>query len=399
MMRQLRPGSKQTIRDINRVLILNLIRRRGTLSRVQLGELSSLAQPTVSDIVAELLDENLLIETTAVISDRRGPRPVLLELNPRGAFALGAMLRPDGMNLVVTDLLADVVSRSFHRFPSDAPPAQVLAHVVDGVRDQVDQAHIPWSSVLGFGVGMTGVIDSATGVCRDAYIFGWHNIPVGDTLQSALGIPTLVDNDTRTLTVAERYVGHGQGHENFVLVTVGRGVGMGAVVGGELLRGHDNVGPEFGHITMQIDGPPCPCGKRGCLEAIASDVGILQAARAAGLADAGTTIESLTERALAGETPLHLLFATAGTALGLGVANLINLFGPKLVVLTGEGLRAGALLLEPLRAVLAGCVFGDRMEQTEMVIKPWDPAWEPWARGAACLVLEDMLRPNLYQPV
>ncbi|MEO7910600.1 MAG: ROK family protein, partial [Roseiflexaceae bacterium] len=97
-----------------------------------------------------------------------------------------------------------------------------------------------------------------------------------------------------------------------------------------------------------------------------------------------------------GDAGLRQIFRAAGIALGIGVANLINIFGPELVVLTGEGLRAGDLLLDPLHQALAQCVFGDRLRHTEIAVKPWAPDWEPWARGAASLVLDDLLRPPLY---
>ena len=395
-MRRLRPGSKQILRGINRNLILNLIKQQGAISRARLAELTSLAPATISEIVALLLEERLVIETNQVVSERRGPRPVLLELNRRGRYAIGVMLRPDGMNLVAVDMLADVVGAAQRPIVAGGSPAEVLGRVAQAVRDLVREESIAWDDVLGVGVGTTGVIDSTTGMCHDAYIMGWHHVAVGPMLSEALGIPVHVDNDTRTLTIAEQHFGHGQNHQNFVLVTIGRGVGMGAVVTGELLRGQRDIGPEFGHITMRLDGPLCPCGKRGCLEAIASDVGLLRAASALGLAGPAETIETLTDRARADER-LGALFNEAGVALGVGIANLINLFAPEVVVLTGEGLRAGGLLLDPLRATLPRCTFGDRAAQTELIITPWDPSWQPWARGAASLVLDDLLRLPLYE--
>ncbi len=397
-MRRLRAGSKQVIRDINRTIILNLIKANGAISRAKLTELSSLAPPTVSEIVAGLRDQGLIIETAAVVSGRRGPRPVLLELNRDGGVAVGIMLRRDGMNLVITNLVADVIHRANEPFSSAAGPDETLELVVQTVRHEVRAAGIAWKKVIGLGVAMTGVIDRATGVCGESYILGWHDVHVGGILRAALGVPVHVDNDTMTLTVAEQHFGLGQNRDNIVLVTVGRGVGMGAFINGELLRGYRNVGAEFGHITMVLDGPTCPCGKRGCLEAIASDVGIVQAAAAVDPGEyGGATIEELTGLAAAGDVPLRQIFEQAGVALATGVSNVINLFGPELLVLTGEGLRAGDLLLEPLRRTLPRCTFGKRLEMTEIAVKPWDPAWEPWARGAASLVLDDMLRLPLYE--
>lgn len=394
---RLRHGSKKFLRGINRNIVLNLIKQHGAVSRAQLAELTPLAAPTISEIVAALIEEGLIVETETVISERRGPRPVLLALNRDGAYAVGVMLRSDGASFVVTDLLGTVCQRAVISTSPNESPRAMLAQVAATVRQIVADAALPWSKICGLGVAVTGVVDSASGVCRDAYILGWNDVPVGELLHAQLGIPVYVDNDTRTLTVAEQHFGLGQNRQDFVLVTIGRGIGIGAVIGGELLRGHRDVGAEFGHLTMALDGPVCPCGKRGCLEAFASDVGLVQRAHAAQLAEAATTIEILTEQART--TPaVQQLFTDAGTFLGIAIAHLINLLGPELVVLTGEGLRAGDLLLQPLMETLPRCVFGTRLSQTEIAVKPWDATWEPWARGAASLVLDQLLRLPLYEP-
>lgn len=274
----------------------------------------------------------------------------------------------------------------------------MLDIVADTVRAEVGIAGTTWQHVLGLGVGMTGVIDSTTGVCRESYILGWSNVDVGGKLSAALGIPVHVDNDTKTLTVAEQHFGLGQNQHNFVLVTVGRGVGMGAVINGELLRGYHDVGAEFGHTIMELDGPMCPCGNRGCLEAISSDVGMIQAAITIDPAKyGGKTIDQLTAEAAVGDVVLRQIFDRAGIMLGIGLSNLINVFAPEVLVLTGEGLRAGDLLLDPLRRTLPRCTFRGRLELTRIAFKAWDPAWEPWARGAATLVLDDLLRLPLYE--
>ncbi len=165
----------------------------GTTSRVELGELSSLASPTITEIVAELLEERLIIEVGSLVSDRRGPRPVLLELNRQGGYAIGIMLRPDGMNLVLTDLLADVVYSAYQPLPGDLSPAEVLEIVAQTVRKQVGLAQIDWARILGLGVAVTGVIDSSTGICHEAYLLGWHDVRIGETLEAALDIPVHVD--------------------------------------------------------------------------------------------------------------------------------------------------------------------------------------------------------------
>lgn len=396
-MSRLRSGSKQLLRGINRNIVLNCVKQHGQISRVRIGELTNLAAPTVSEIVGLLIEEGLLIETSTVVSERRGPRPILLQLNPLGGYAIGAMLRPDGVSFVFTDLAGSILHRASHPFITNDSPEVLIEQVAAAARSIVQVANIPFQQVRGIGVGVTGVVDSAQGVVREAYLLGWRGVSVRSLLQQQLGIPVYVDNDTRTLMVAEQHFGLAQNHSDCLLVTVGRGIGLAALVNGELLRGHRDVGVEFGHITVEPEGPLCPCGKRGCLEAVASDIGICQRALAASLSDASTTIEALVARAPT-DAAIAQLFGQAGTALGVAIANLITVFGPELVVLTGEGLRANSLLLDPLMAALPACTFGNRLEQTEIVIKPWNPSWEPWAHGAACLVLDHMLRLPLYEP-
>ncbi|MBC8160180.1 MAG: ROK family protein [Roseiflexaceae bacterium] len=396
-MGRLRSGSKQLLRGINRNIVLTCVKQHRAISRVRIAELTSLAAPTVGEIVGLLLEEGLVVETSAVVSERRGPRPMLLAFNPHGGYAIGAMLRPDGVSLVLTDLAGTILHHASAAFNGGAAPESVVPQVAVAARALIQAKGLAFEQVRGLGVGVTGVVDSVHGVVREAYLLGWHGVPIGALLQQQLGMPVYVDNDTRTLMVAEQHFGLAQDRAQCLLLTIGRGIGMAALVNGELLRGHRDSGAEFGHITVAPDGPLCPCGKRGCLEAVASDIGILERALAAGLVGPDSTIELLVERA-AMEPAVRQLFSHAGHALGVAIANLITLFGPELVILTGEGLRANALLLDPLLAALPACTFGTRLEQTEIAIKPWNPSWEPWARGAACLVLDHMLRLPLHEP-
>src|SRR6266571_4730227 len=200
------------------------------------------------------------------------------------------------------------------------------------------------------------------------------------------------------LPLAERQFGVGRDVTDFLLVTIGRGVGLGIVVGGEIYRGARGGAGEFGHIIVDTapDAPLCNCGKRGCLEAVASDYGILRAVTGA---DPGHSVEdaigALVDRALAGDTGIQAVFAHAGTVLGIAIANLINIFDPALIVLGGEGVRAGELILGPLRTAIPQYIFGRSDADIALTILQTNEV--NWARGAASLVLHEVFRPPIYE--
>ena len=197
-----------------------------------------------------------------------------------------------------------------------------------------------------------------------------------------------VDNDVNTLAIYEKWFGAGQNCANLLVVTIGRGVGLGLVLLGTFYSGSTGGAGEFGHTTVIEDGALCACGKRGCLEAYVSDDGILRAAVGAGLH--ATTIAEVRVAAHAGDGRAVGAFQRAGQLLGVGLANLINVLDPELIVVTGEGAVAGDVLFEPMRQAIHAHRFDGLGEHTRYVIEPADD--EIWARGAASLVLRELFR-------
>jgi predicted NBD/HSP70 family sugar kinase len=200
-----------------------------------------------------------------------------------------------------------------------------------------------------------------------------------------------IDNDVNALTLAERLYGRGQGVDDFLTVTVGRGVGLGIVIGGDLFRGARGGGGEFGHLVVDVDGPVCECGKRGCLEAYVGEAGLLRQAHA--LAEAGQlppvgSVDELLALAAAGQPSAVELFARSGGLLGQGVANLVNLFNPARILISGEGVRYGDLFFTPMRQALAANTMPALKGDSQVRIDPWGD--DAWAVGAASLVLRDL---------
>lgn len=392
-----RTGHKRLLRDLNQSVVFNLLMEHGAISRTELAKRSGLPAATITRIVGEFLAAGLISEKQVEESSGGRP-PVLLSINPAAGYVVGIKLREDSMTIAVCDLNCAVIYSTDEKIEGEATPQRVVAAMTNAVKNSVSAAGIVLSQVLGIGVGLSGLIDSARGLCRYSAILNWQDVDLASALQFELHLPVRIDNDVNTLAVAERYFGGGRDVANFLLLTLGRGIGLGIVIGGEIYRGSNGGAGEFGHMTIDTSAqaPLCNCGKRGCLEAIASDYGILRAATGA---DPGHHVEDaigrLIERGQQGDPEIRAIFARAGEALGIALANLANLFDPARVLIGGEGLRAGELLLGPMRATLPLHRFGAAYESIELVPETTDDV--SWARGAASLLLREVFRPPIYE--
>src|SRR5664280_1496306 len=284
-----RTGSKRLLRDLNRSIVLNLIAARARISRTGLARESGLPAATITHIVGDFVRAGLVVETPSEESSG-GRKPVLLTLNPAAGYVVGVKLREDGMTVAICDLdCAPLYHAEAPLIPSLEPYKAVEA-IAGAIEHCITAAGVPRSVVFGAGVGMPGLVDSVHGICRLSAILHWNAVEIGPALEYKLRLPVRVDNDVNTLAVAERHFGAGREVGDFILVTVGRGIGLGVVVGGEIYRGSHGGAGEFGHITVDTSEQAalCNCGKRGCLEAVASDYGILRAATGA---DPGSQVE------------------------------------------------------------------------------------------------------------
>lgn len=409
----LKTSDPEHIRATNRYAVIDVIRRDGPIARVEIAERTQLSPATVSAITGGLIDEGM-IEAVRVDAEQNGlgrgrPR-VMLKIRGDAHHVAGVKLSAHRISIAVTDAKGELLKSLILpvRISRQAPP--VIADLVeDGVRQCVADAGLAMADIDGVGVGLPGVIDGVAGVSLWSPILGDAPVPFAEEVARRLGTGTCIENDANLVTLAEHWFGEGRGLSSFVVITIENTVGMGVLIDGRLYRGAHGTGPEFGHVKLGLGRddplPPCRCGQRGCLDAAASDAGILNAARAAGLIEAGDPgaadgrasdhqlIVGVTERALAGDAALAALFRRAGAVLGLGIANLVSMLNPPRIIVAGEGLRAGAMIREPLLAALDANVLPKLRAATEVVFHSWGD--EMWARGAASLVLRRLYEASL----
>jgi N-acetylglucosamine repressor len=384
-----RAGSKHLIREINQALVLDIVRSRGALSRTEIATHANLSMPTVSGITAELIEAGLIYEQSTGASTG-GRRPVLIAFNPHAGYVVGIKLTETRAIAVLTDLNASVVAQHSAPIEGHSPAAIVdtLAGVVETLAPAAGDA-----AVLGIGIGMAAVVDRRRAIVRFATYFGWSELPLAQMLEQRLNVPVILDNDVNALAVAEQWFGAGRGVGDFLVVSLGRGVGLGMVLNGRLYRGANGGAGEFGHTIMQADGPACACGKRGCLEALISDPALVR--RASELLGRTLNIAQVYALALEGDPCVQEIYQDAAKVLGMAVANLVNVVNPSAIIIGGEGARAGHLMMATFQDALNRYCFGGLLDDVRVVIEPRGD--DGWARGAASLLLSEMFQPALHR--
>ncbi|MGP4096322.1 ROK family protein [Nonomuraea sp. KM90] len=405
--------------DLTRTAILALLGTGGPLSRSEIARGLDLSPATVTQLTKELIGHGMLEELD--LKPSRGGRPAQrLGLVGSAGRALGVKVTADHLVLVDVRLDGEVLG-SWER-PHDPAAPDALEHLADAVESVVREiSGVP--PLLGVGVGVPGSVDDQAVGTVNAPTLGWQAMPVGERLRRRLNLPVLVENDVNALAAAERLYGRGRTHSDFLVLTIGRGVGAAIVADGRVYRGARGGAGEFGHLQVDPEGPPCGCGARGCLEAFVGSAGLLATARArealtqgddrpgaergsgAGRPGAGPgpgdgrrdadraeadardplgAVAALGRAAAGGDVAAREVFAEAGTILGRATAGLINVVDPEVVVVLGEGTADWPLWRTGFEPALRAQLYPGRRD-ISVEVESWDDT--SWAQGAAALVL------------
>ncbi len=315
---------------------------------------------------------------------------VAVRLNPAAGAVIGLKLMEDRVVGAVTDLEANVLHYGEWGVTTHEP-ATLSNRLADMIEALILESGIARPKLLGVGIGLAGAVSSYDGVVYSSPFLGWRDVPLANLVEERLGLPVFLDNDVNTLTFAEQLFGPGQHTSDFVVITVGRGIGMGMVLNDEVYEGVRGGVGEIGHITLDPAGPRCDCGKTGCLEALASDPAVV-AYMQDGLRRRGepetalpTSLADVIHAAEAGDTLAHEALTRSGWYLGIGIATAVNILCPSLIILSGEGVVAGDYRLKPMFDALKAHTFNGLLQGVEIVVQRTDD--RAWARGAASLVI------------
>lgn len=373
------------MRRMNEALVLGLIHDFGPIARTELAERSGLSLATISGITGVLIEQGIVIDESSGESTG-GRRPILLAIDRQAALVLGVKLTQEQIIVALTDLGAELLDSRTAPIGSNLQPDGVieqLGRVVDDLRATHTEQR-----VIGLGLGMAGILDRERGICRYSPFLPWRDVPLRDLISDRVGLPVIVENDVNALTLAERWFGAGAGATNFLVVTLGRGVGMGMLLNGELYRGGRDGAGEFGHITIAEDGPVCNCGKRGCVEAFVGEPALTTAIQAV---NADLTLADGINLARAGDPTLRAIFERAGHLFGLALAGTINLLNPTLIIFGGEGTAFLDLLRPAVESALRTHTYDGFFDDLQIFVEPWGD--DAWACGAAGLMLDAYFHP------
>jgi len=364
--------------------IIEAISTSGPLTRTELAGMTGFSKALVTNLSRDLIGLGLLLEADTVYG--QGRPSVQLALDKSGGYLLGLTLaQSPNTVLVLTDLHGNVLASSPFTWSRD--PEEIGEHIAALLPGMAETAGISPSRVVGIGVATPGFVDQHQQMVLQSSFMGWQDIPAAAAIEARTGIPTFVENDANAVAVGEKLFGRARESRNFTLVSLGIGIGCAHFIDGRLHRGHSGGAGEIAHATIEIDGTPCRCGKRGCLTTISSVRAMLNAAHESGI-DCDS-IDELEAMADGYDSKAVSILHKAGSALGLAISHVIQMNNPELVLIVLQHGALDGLLHRVIKQTIDACVMPRLGRHTQVEFEK--VSLDFWARGAAAVAAERFL--------
>jgi predicted NBD/HSP70 family sugar kinase len=350
-----RTGSLESLRELNRLRVVETLRERGTASRAEIARVTGLSRSTVSSLVSDLQAHGLIVEHSdpdAPASMATGRPPTLLSLDRSAGAVVGIDFGHDRIHAAVSDLSRTVLAEAVRPEDVDHDAEDALDTAAELVEDLLAETGLDHSDVIGVGMALSGPIDHDRGAVRPTAILpGWEGLEVAAEMSRRLGdLPVHLDNDANLGALAE---------------VISSGIGAGLIVDGRPYRGGGGMAGEIGHVLVDETGPICRCGNRGCLETFISGpalTDLLRRSRGEVL-----SVHDIVRLAHGGDTGCQRAIADAGRVLGRVVAAVCNVFNPDTVVVGGDLGEAGDVLLDPMREAVGRYAVAPAAEDARIV--------------------------------
>lgn len=394
----MRERRRWTVRDLrrdNRSALLSSLFIEQPRSRQELSGATGLSPASVSNVVRDLIAEGIVVEAGSIESD--GGRPsALLRVNPDYGYVIGVDVGETRVRVELFDLtLTERAKADYPLDPRQHGVGLIVEAILTGLEAVLAGSGISPATVLGIGVGVPGIVRNGPDGLVHGQTYGWESVPLGRLLRAGTSLPLHIDNGAKTMAQAELWFGTGRGAQSAVVCLIGSGVGASIVANGEAVRGSSSSAGEWGHSTVVVGGRACRCGSLGCLEAYVGAEAILdqygsppadgdQEAALAALIDLAPTSAQATE--ILDKTALYL---------GVGIADLINLFNPERIILGGwAGLLLGEHMLPAIRAAARERSLRHLFTETSIELGRLGP--DAVALGAATLPIKAFLDGNAF---
>ncbi len=399
VMNLLRKGNKELIKELNRSLVIDMVRFQGNLSRTEIAKQTELGLSTITNIIDELIKDNLVSEIGTGDS-HGGRKPVLLKFNGDYGVIAGLKIEKQQVKMCLSNLEGKILyKKQFSYTLKEA--SQLSTVIIEKLNCFIEQNECV-SKLVGIGIATPGLVDRESNEVVYSPIL---KVDHGDLkpIGRYFDVPLIIDNDANVFALAEKWIGAGRDYRNFIGVTVGAGVGAGIVIDNMLFRGDFGGAGELGHITINQKDRLCYCGQRGCLEQYASDVYLVNEAERLVSIGVPTLLKSFTPitpesvviAAEKGDIYSQELLVKQGENLALGIKNMVHLFNPEAVILGGEGLRGGDFLLKGIQKELAVHFFVKHPRKLQFQISQLGE--DVWLIGACALVVSHLFKVPIYK--
>ncbi|MFB9956234.1 ROK family transcriptional regulator [Cellulomonas denverensis] len=375
------PGSQSSLREANRARIVSAVQQRGSLTQVELAGVTGLSPATVSNIVKELTSAGVLNTSSSIRSGRRAQQVTLAR---NLGLVAGVHFGSRSLRVAIADAGQQILAEQRMPLPPEHRADAGLERAALLIAELVESLDAALPELMAIGVGVPAPVDPATGRIVSAGVLrGWDGVSVSEVLERRLGAPVYVDNDANLGALAELRQGAAVGRQHVVYLKVSHGVGAGLVVGGRLVHGRAGAAGEFGHITVDENGPICRCGNRGCLDAMIGAPALLRMLESS---HGHLTLADVIARAQDGDPGCRRVISDAGRLLAVAAADTCNLLDPEVVVVGGRLAEAGPILLDTFRSVLAQRVLPSTVGPVEVVAT--ELGTEAEVRGALALAMD-----------
>ncbi|WP_342077171.1 ROK family transcriptional regulator [Yoonia sp. SS1-5] len=381
-----------------RLRVLNLIRRESQIARIDISRQTGLSPATVTAVTAELLAVGMIepvISADSLLAGAKRGRP-RETLKIRGAYkrVAGLKVATDCITVLISDFEGTALGDFEHALPATKFSGDALAdQIMAAVRGACAAHGLGINDISGIGLGLAGQIDGSSGYVHWSSSLLERNVDMGAILATKAPCPVFIENDANLVAKAEQLFGEGRHFDNFLVVSIEHGIGMGIVIDGKLYRGKRGCGAEFGHTKVNTDGAECQCGQRGCLEAYAGEYALLGHANR-GRSTPFTDINALSQAAADGDAAAAQTLQHAGALFAVGLANLINIFDPELLILASKNTIRHPLCDQSVLDDVARLVMHVDSPMPQICVHGWGDLM--WAKGAAAYGIEQISQLSVH---
>ena len=395
-----------TVKEHNLQVVLLSLLQEESLSRIELAKRINLSNTTITNLIAELLEEGLVTERDCNDHEEGSLRPVgrprtAICLVPEARFVIGVHVGVGTYRVALTNLRNEIVVSIRESFDVNALPEVVLDQMVQCIHQVVQESQVDTALIVGVGVGLSGLVEFESGVNVMAPNLNWRDVRVKDYLTEKLSLPVVADNNVRCMALGETYFGIGRDLESLVFVYGRIGVGAGFINKGEVFRGSNMGAGEIGHNTLLLsEGALCRCGKRGCLETLVSETTIIQQgmeiiqtqpngvlAKIVDEEPDTNLVDCVFQAARQGDNAVREMLADKAYYLGVALANMVNLYNPEMIILGGLFAQEQTNFIDPVINTVRQMTFGDLGNRVQ--IEATSFGWKAGVIGAAALALMD----------